>query len=175
MDFTSSDFRSKEPMIREWILTHPNEPATEMMRTLLDEIEHVKRKAPQMKFYTFSQNNSGGRFDFFPSNGISLNVIIEASSAGDANDRAERAGLYFDGCQAGQDCECCGDRWSRARMNDGKDSPMVCGDKVAESSGDIADTYIHYADGRIVQATHHERCKHFDGAFTKSLANGEDA
>ena len=24
MDFTSSDFRSKEPMIREWILTHPS-------------------------------------------------------------------------------------------------------------------------------------------------------
>lgn len=171
MDFTSEDFRSKEPMIREWILTHPNEPATEMIRTLLDEIEHVKRKAPQMKFYTFSQNNSGGRFDFFPSKGISLNVIIEASSADDANDRAERAGLYFDGCEAGQDCECCGDRWSRAWMNDGKDSPMVYGDKVVESSGDIADAYIHYSDGRIVQATHRKRMKSFESAFSKSSAS----
>lgn len=41
MDFASSDFRSKEPMIREWILTHPNEPATEMFRTLLDEISYL--------------------------------------------------------------------------------------------------------------------------------------
>ena len=41
MDFTSSDFRSKEPIIREWILTHPNEPETEMMRTLLDEISYL--------------------------------------------------------------------------------------------------------------------------------------
>lgn len=41
MDFTSEDFRKKEPMIREWILTHPNEPETDMMRTLLDEISYL--------------------------------------------------------------------------------------------------------------------------------------
>lgn len=167
MGFNSSDFRSKEPAIREWILTHPNEPATEMMRTLLDEVDHMARKAPQMKFYTFDQNNSGGGFDFFPNEGISHHVIIEASSADDANDKAESIGLYFDGCEAGRDCECCGDRWYRARKDDGKDVPMVYSEKVVESSGDVADAYIHYADGRIVQATHRERFKSFDNAFTK--------
>ena len=175
MGFTSEEFRSKEPTIREWILTHPNEPATEMIRTLLDEIDHVKAKAPEMKFYTFNQNNSGGRFDFFPNKGISQHVIIEASSADDANDRAERIGLYFDGCEVGLDCSCCGDRWHMAWRDDGKDVPMVYSDKVVESSGDVADVYIHYADGRIVQATHRERFNFFDDAFKKSLANGEDA
>lgn len=37
----SASFKSCSAMIREWILTHPNEPATEMMRTLLDEIGYL--------------------------------------------------------------------------------------------------------------------------------------
>lgn len=49
MDFTSEDFRKKEPMIREWILTHPNEPATEMMRTLLDEIGYLHDVAESIR------------------------------------------------------------------------------------------------------------------------------
>lgn len=49
MDFTSEDFRSKEPMIQEWILTHPNEPATEMMRTLLDEIGYLHDVAESIR------------------------------------------------------------------------------------------------------------------------------
>ena len=49
MDFTSGDFRSKEPMIREWILTHPNEPATEIVRTLLDEIGYLHDVAESIR------------------------------------------------------------------------------------------------------------------------------
>lgn len=37
----STSFKSCSAMIREWILTHPNEPATEMMRTLMCEIEYL--------------------------------------------------------------------------------------------------------------------------------------
>lgn len=132
-------------------------------------------KAQKMKFFTFSQNNSGGSFDFLPNRGISHYVIVEARDSDEANDRAERIGLYFDGCESGADCECCGDRWSRAWATEGKDVPMVYADEVAESTGDVADIYIHYADGRIVQATHLERFKSFDREFTKSLANGEEA
>lgn len=162
-------------MIQEWILTHPNEPATEMMRTLLSEIEHVKAKAPKMKFFNFSQNNSGGSFDFIPEKGISHNVIIEAKDSEEANYRAERIGLYFDGCDRGQDCSCCGDRWSRAWADDGKDVPMVYDSKVVESSGDIADVFIHYADGRIVQATDNDRFGSFDSFFSKSSAAEEES
>lgn len=43
-----------------------------------------------------------------------LNLIVEADSATEADERAERAGAYFNGCESGMDCECCGDRWSRA-------------------------------------------------------------
>lgn len=64
-------------------------------------------------FYEFNQNNSGGGFDFDEKAGITHYVIVEADSADDANDRAERIGLYFEGCESGMDCPCCGDRWSR--------------------------------------------------------------
>lgn len=63
------------------------------------------------KYYEFSQNNSGGSFDFDEELGITTRVFIEAYDAVDANHRAERIGIYFDGIDSGQDCACCGDRW----------------------------------------------------------------
>lgn len=62
-------------------------------------------------FYTFNQNNSGGGFDFDAKRGISRYVIISADSTEDAIKRAEKIGLYFNGVESGDDCECCGDRW----------------------------------------------------------------
>ena len=76
------------------------------------------------KFYQFRQNNSGGTFDSSEADGIGWLVVIEATSAGHANDRAERIGLYFDGCNDGRDCSCCGDRWCSA-YGDGDDVPSV--------------------------------------------------
>lgn len=65
-----------------------------------------------MSFYNFRQNNSGGVH-----HGPAVNVVIEASSPEEANRIAvERAGLYFDGCESGRDCRCCGDRWYRAGL-----------------------------------------------------------
>ena len=66
-----------------------------------------------MPFYTFIQNNSGGSFDHDATAGIGLNVIIEANNEDHAIERAENIGLYLDGVDNGQDCPCCGDRWSR--------------------------------------------------------------
>jgi hypothetical protein len=61
------------------------------------------------KFYTYRQNNSGGSF-IGP-----LAVIIEAKNADEADALAEhKAGVYFNGCDDGRDCSCCGDRWGRA-------------------------------------------------------------
>lgn len=61
------------------------------------------------KWFCYRQNNSGGNFVYDEGRGISVNVWVQARDAGEADFRAERIGLYFDG--AG-DCSCCGDRWS---------------------------------------------------------------
>jgi hypothetical protein len=96
----------------------------------------MNTRTVETKFYEFDQNNSGGSFDVDEKRGIGVNVWIEALSVEDANDRAERIGIYFNGCEAGQDCECCGDRWSPAWNGSGKDSPNF-------RAGD----YVHYLDG----------------------------
>lgn len=81
------------------------------------------------KFFTFNQNNSGGSFT-----GPACYVIIEARDPDDANRLAERAGLYFNGCDAGIDCSCCGDRWWPIYHTDkGDDKPSIYGDPVAKS------------------------------------------
>jgi len=61
-------------------------------------------------FYTFSQNNSGGSFEVTDS--VAEYVVVEANDLTHAIERALAIGIYFDGVNAGLDCECCGDRWS---------------------------------------------------------------
>lgn len=70
-----------------------------------------KRKRIMAMFYHFSQNNSGGSFDFDKNDGITHHVVIEAVSAESANKKLQDIGGYFDGCDTGRDCSCCGDRW----------------------------------------------------------------
>jgi hypothetical protein len=62
-----------------------------------------------MKFYEFTQNNSGG--SFVTSENLAYRLIIEAKSAEEANSIAEDLGCYFNGVDNGIDCRCCGDRW----------------------------------------------------------------
>lgn len=62
-----------------------------------------------MPFYNFTQNNSGGRF-WIEKDRSAHTMIIEASSEQEAVDRAfGHTGMYIND---GQDCPCCGDRWS---------------------------------------------------------------
>jgi hypothetical protein len=70
-----------------------------------------------MPFYHYRQNNSGGHFDVDEE--VSINVCIEASSVSAADARAENVGIYFNGCDTGQDCSCCGDRWYTACSEEG--------------------------------------------------------
>lgn len=71
------------------------------------------------KFYTFRQNNSGGSFI-----GNYISYIIEAKDATEAEQIAEsQTDIYFDGCDTGQDCSCCGDRWSR--YTDENEEPKI--------------------------------------------------
>lgn len=61
------------------------------------------------KAFKFRQNNSGGLFG-----GNHLNIYIVCDSEEKAIEIAEnQTKIYFDGCFTGEDCSCCGDRWSR--------------------------------------------------------------
>lgn len=62
------------------------------------------------KFYEFRQNNSGGKF--VTDDKLCKWLFIEADDEKEANDKAKEMGVYFNGCEDGKDCSCCGDRWS---------------------------------------------------------------
>lgn len=106
------------------------------------------------QFFTFDQNNSGGRYHH--TKDLAQLVIIEAITAEEANNKAERLGIYFDGVDGGSDCQSCGDRWNRCYEGDGTDKPMFYADVVDENYtpkyGWLCDEgkpygYIHYYDG----------------------------
>lgn len=61
------------------------------------------------KLYMYDQNNSGG--SFVVDLNLSHRVVIEATSETEAEEIALDLGIYFDGCNEGTDCPCCGDRW----------------------------------------------------------------
>lgn len=102
-------------------------------------------------FYEFRQNNSGGSLvDNL------LAVIVEADSAAEANSIAEdRTPVYFNGCDEGMDCPCCGDRWYECWENDGTELPAQYSETdqskwnpgIWEAGSVTVD--IYYKDGRI--------------------------
>lgn len=108
------------------------------------------------KFYTFRQNNSGGSFHFVE-NKLTHFVIIEAQSARVARAIAEDLGIYFNGCNDGRDCRCCGDRWYLPYGNSIDDQPTIYGKSPQdyepydwEDFRGKPQVYIHYLDGRVV-------------------------
>lgn len=113
-------------------------------------------------FYQFRQNNSGGKWAFDAAAGISFCVIVEAQSPDEANDKAERIGLYFDGVAHHEDCDCCGDRWYRIYEGDaGSLVPCLYSTPVERLPVDEdifsrkwmpkgqAEVFVHYADGHF--------------------------
>jgi hypothetical protein len=76
-----------------------------------------------VSFYQFLQNNSGGR----NVKDMPKLLFVEASSAEEANERAESIGVYFNGCEDGTDCSCCGDRWYPASEYDKSEEPTTEG------------------------------------------------
>lgn len=60
-------------------------------------------------FYQFDQNNSYGIFDV--DDKVCPIIIIEADTESEAIEKGLDLGIYFDGCNKGIDCPCCGDRW----------------------------------------------------------------
>jgi hypothetical protein len=120
-------------------------------------VEHTPAviAAPKVaKFFHFSQNNPGG--GFYVDEQVTYHVIIEAYNATDANTRAMLLGIYFNGVDAGRDCDCCGDRWSSLWYTDtGDDVPLIYGESPETfkdywgKSGD-AICYVYYIDGSKV-------------------------
>lgn len=112
-------------------------------------------------FYTYNQNNSGG--SFVSNESVGQYVIVEADSSEEANELAERVpGLYFDGCDNGMDCSCCGDRWYRQYSDtDGEKEPKIYDKTIEEFKKDPGmfafreqmDIHIYYKDGEHEQVT----------------------
>lgn len=61
-----------------------------------------------LKYYIFTQNNSGGSFDEIEGK---RDLLIQAKNSEEANNIAQSLGVYFNGVEDGGDCDCCGDRW----------------------------------------------------------------
>jgi hypothetical protein len=93
-------------------------------------------------FYRYNKNNSFGQWR--EDENLAKNVHVEANSEAEANTKAESVGIYFNGCDNGQDCPCCGDRWSEP-YGDGTEVPSDYGDPI--DLGKRSSTVIHYADG----------------------------
>lgn len=105
----------------------------------------TRSRRGDLMFYTFSQNNSGG--DFYCNDNLGEYVIIEADDEDDACARAEEIGIYFHGVDSGDDCECCGDRWSRP-WEDGTETPLIYEEAPEKAlTGMRTTVVIHYADG----------------------------
>lgn len=100
-------------------------------------------------FYLYDQNNSGGFFIIDEPAGIGPKVWVEANTAHEANDRAKTIGIYFNGCDSGEDCECCGDRWWPAwEDEDGSDSIFIDHDWHFNWHDRV---YVHLSDGSILR------------------------
>ncbi len=102
-------------------------------------------------FFTYHQNNSGGRMV-----GPEY-IFIETDSAQMADALAEHnTPIYFNGCEDSRDCNCCGDRWDTCWEAGTKTPEMGYGYLNDMSSwGRWPSIYenikveIYYKDGRI--------------------------
>lgn len=69
----------------------------------------MAKKEAGLKFYEYSQNNTGG--SFVTDDKLCHSLFIEANSSTEADEIAEGLGCYWNGVDEGSDCPCCGDRW----------------------------------------------------------------
>lgn len=125
------------------------------------------------KLFLFRQNNSGGYFTVDDT--VDVNVVIEAESADQANEIATKhLGIYFNGVDAGFDCECCGDRWYPVEESDETDKvriSLLLGAHTAQDLKDNTpqDTRFYYCVGDSVIA--HHLCSSTDGKLDSEEKN----
>jgi hypothetical protein len=122
--------------------------AFDRLKKAMGEIHNAqqpKRVDGEPLFYLFCQNNSGGWFEKDDERGLGPRVWIEARDVNEANYRAKLAGIYFNGCDDGTDCNCCGDRWYEA-WEDGKEKPEI--DPEYDFSW-YPKVFVHHLSGKI--------------------------
>jgi hypothetical protein len=95
------------------------------------------------RFWTISQNNSGGIFDHDAEKGVGYAICVEALDTAHAESRLK---AVIDSYSASYDCPCCGDRWS-IWLETGDDEPLLYGRALTGGFG--KPSYVHYLDGRI--------------------------
>lgn len=108
-----------------------------------------------LKWFEFRQNNSGGVDVVDPGAGIDKYVWVQARNHQEANVRAEQIGLYFNGCETGQDCDCCGDRWyEQWNEDDGTtEEPALSKWKLGGRWITERGAYAHRYDGTFYRVT----------------------
>lgn len=112
-----------------------------------------------MKWYHYSQNNSGGVF-----HGPAQNVLVQARSAKEADRIAEEHDVYFDGASNGLDCPCCGDRWYRAWDDiSATNEPTIYGDPIRPDQ----DALLIYNDGRTVRYENGRASNEIEAEYTE--------
>jgi hypothetical protein len=105
------------------------------METVLIRMKD-RRESKQTFFFEFSQNNSGGHWDV--NDKLTHRLYIESHSEKEATRFAEDLGVYFNGCEDGMDCECCGDRWYGCTQ---LEVPHVYGLFTLDEANELASTY----------------------------------
>lgn len=111
-------------------------------------MEKVILKPRVVKYYNFSQNNSGGYFYTNDDYGISEEVIVAAGSPEEAVERLSGIGDKI-GSDFYSYCSCCGERWSLySEFLDGTKSPEIYGEKLSEcTAGSFRNVvYVHEDD-----------------------------
>lgn len=110
-------------------------------------------------FYEFNQNNSGGSFDVTDT--LCHRLLIQADNEKDAILVAESLGCYWNGCDSGTDCDCCGDRWSKDFIDEIPESDIKYDDIVFQNVEQYAqhfaneygwttpDCRIFYKNGKV--------------------------
>lgn len=102
-------------------------------------------------FYTFIQNNSGGKFEI--DKAIKHYVVVEADNADEANTFAQYFGIYFNGVEDGYDCPCCGDRWCRVYEFNAEKRPTLYGEEITKYVEDWPiehkEYIIYYKNGDV--------------------------
>lgn len=109
-----------------------------------------------MKWYTISQNNSGGYF--IQNEDVNQYVSVQASSRDEAEDKLEEITSDYS-----EYCSCCGERWYWYDL-EGFDTPMYYEDSPLfseEPSHYRKEFVMHYADGRKFTCKVGEVPEHF--------------
>lgn len=113
----------------------------------------------ELKWYEFSQNNSGG--DFEVTTELCHRLFIEARNDVEALAKGLEMGVYLNGVRGGIDCGCCGDRWYEPNKVELplKYSESLTFNEIKPYAQYLADKYgwttpdarIYYADGKVVE------------------------